>query len=247
MGRVHHETRDRRPGSRNLGVVLGAALFSFLAAEASAHDFWMDRRGADFLLVFGHGDQREEFELSKVKTVKAFGPGGKEIEVGREPKEKGLLLRPAAPPSWVFAEVDNGYWSKTIYGWKNLPKRKASRVVEAIRSLYFSKALSAWDETLGSAMTGVPLDIALLKNPLGMKAGDVLPIQVFLRGKPVEGLEVEGRDHAVVSKTDREGKAKVKIGKGRQSISVDYKEPLKDDPDADFLTLTSTLTFEVEK
>ena len=233
--------------SQTLGMVLAAGLSLALSVGASAHDFWMDRRGADFLLVFGHGDQREEFDLSKVKTVKAFGPEGKEIEVRKEPKEKGLLLRPAAPPSWVFAEVDNGYWSKTIYGWKNLPKRKASRVVEALRSLYFSKALSAWDETLGTPMPGVPLDIVLLKNPLGMKVGDVVPIQVFLRGKPVEGLEVEGRDHAVISKTDREGKAMVKIGKGRQSISVDYKEPLKDDPDADSLTLTSTLTFEVEK
>jgi nickel transport protein len=228
-------------------ILIALGLLLALAPEASAHDFWMDRRGPDFLLVFGHGDQREEFDPAKVKTVKAFGPEGREVEVRREKNEKGLLLRPAASPSWIFAEIDNGYWSKTIYGWKNLPKRKASRVVEAIRSWYYSKALVSWSEALGSPMTGIPLDITLLKNPLDMKTGDLLPIQVFLRGKPAEGLEVEGRDHAVISKTDREGKGMVKVGKGRQSISVDYKEPLKDDPDADFLTLTSTLTFEVEK
>ncbi len=242
-----HSRIKKRSWTEALWMLFAVGLFLFPVPEASAHDFWMDRRGSDFLLIFGHGDQREEFDPSKVKTVKAFGPEGKEIEVRREKKEKGMLLQPAAPPSWIFAEIDNGYWSKTIYGWRNLPKRKASRVVEAIHSLYFSKALSAWDDALRDPMTGTLLEITLLQNPFGMKAGDPLPIQVFLRGKAVEGLEVEGRDHEIISKTDKEGKAMVRIGKGRQLISVEYKEPLKDDPDADFLTLTSTLTFEVGK
>jgi nickel transport protein len=144
-------------------------------------------------------------------------------------------------------EIDNGYWSKTIYGWKNLPKRKASRVVEANRSFYYSKALVTWNEALQTPLSSAHLDILLLKNPYELKAGDSLPIQVICRGKPVAGVEVEGRNHEVVSTTDKGGMAKVRMSRGPQLISVSHKEPIKDDPDADYLSLTATLTFEVEK
>jgi nickel transport protein len=228
-------------------IFIALGLLLALVPEVSAHDFWIDQRGKEFLLIFGHGDQREEFDASKVKAVKAFGPGGGEIEVRREKKDKGLLLQPVEPPSWIFAEIDNGYWSKTIYGWRNLPKRKASRVVEAMHSFYYSKALMTWSDALRSPVTSAQLDIVLLKNPFELKAGDSLPIKVFYRGNPVAGVEVEGRYHEIVSTTDKDGMARVRMIGGHQLISVDHKEPVKDDPDADYLSLTATLSFEVEK
>jgi uncharacterized GH25 family protein len=228
-------------------IFIAMALLLVLVPEVFAHDFWIDRSGPGFLLVFGHGDQRAEFDPSKVKAVKAFGPGGGEIEVRREKKGNGLLLQPVEPPSWIYADIDNGYWSKTIYGWRNLPKRKASRVVEAIHSFYYSKALMSWSDALQSPVTSAQLDIVLLKNPFESKAGDSLPIKVLLRGKPVAGVEVEGRDHDIVSTTDKDGIARVRMIGGPQLISVDLKEPIKDDPDADYMSFTATLTFEVGK
>jgi nickel transport protein len=234
---------------KNLWIFIALGLLFLVVPEVSAHDFWIDRKGKEFLLVYGHGDQREEFDYSKVKTLKAFGPGGGDIEVRMEKKgkAKGLLLQPVEPPSWILAEIDNGYWSKTIYGWKNLPKRKASRVVEAIRSFYYSKALLAWGDALQSPISSAQLDIVLLKNPYELKAGASLPIKVFYKGEPIAGVEVEGRDHEVISTTDKEGIAGIRLTRGQQLISVSYKEPLRDDPDADYLSCTATLTFEVEK
>ena len=232
---------------KNLWIFIAMGLLLALAPEVSAHDFWIDRKGKEFLVIYGHGDQREEFDFSKVKTVKAFGPGGAEIEVRREGKGKGLLLQPVEPPSWIFVEIDNGYWSKTIYGWKNLPKRKASRVVEANRSFYYSKALMAWNDGLQNPFSSAQLDIVLMKNPYGLKTGDSCPIKVFYRGKPIAGAEVEGRDHKIIATTDRDGIAGIQITRGHQLISVSHKEPIKDDPDADYMSLTATLTFEVEK
>jgi len=232
---------------KNPWIFFAMSLLFTLVPEVSAHDFWIERRGKEFVVIFGHGDHREEFDSSKVKTVTAFGPGGGEIEVRREKKGKGLLLQPVEPPSWIFVEIDNGYWSKTIYGWRNLPKRKASRVVEAIRSFYYSKALMAWNDALQSPKSSAQLDIVLLKNPYELKAGDSLLIKVFYRGKPIAGLEVEGRHHEMISTTDKDGIARVRMIRGNQLISVSHKEPLKDDPDADYLSLTATLTFEVER
>ncbi len=178
---------DWKETRKNLWIFIAMGLLFILVPEVSAHDFWIDRKGKEFLLVFGHGDQRMEFDFSEVKAVKAFGPGGGEIEVRveRKGKGKGLLLQPVESPSWILAEIDNGYWSKTIYGWKNLPKRKASRVVEAIRSFYYSKALMAWNDALQNPISRAQLDIVLLKNPYELKAGASLPIKVFYQGKPV--------------------------------------------------------------
>jgi nickel transport protein len=226
-------------------LILGLVLA--FTTEVSSHDFWVDRKGMEFWLIYGHGDQREEVDLSKVKMVKAFSPTGAEIEVRREKRGKEILLQPVQLPSWMFVEIDNGYWSKTIYGWKNLPKRKASRVVEGNRSFYYSKALVTWSEALQAPLSNAQLDIILLMNPYELKVGDSLLIQVTCRGKPVAGAEVEGRDHKVVSTTDKEGMAEVRMSRGPQLISVSHKEPIKDDPDADYLSLTATLTFEVEK
>ena len=233
--------------AKNPWIFIALGLLLALVPEVSAHDFWIDRSGQGFLLIFGHGDQKMEFDPSKVKAVKAFGPGGGEVEVRREKKGQGLFLQPLEPPSWIFTEIDNGYWSKTIYGWRNLPKRKASRVVEAVHSFYYSKALVTWSDALKSPVSSAQFDIVLLQNPFELKAGDSLPIKVFYRGKSIAGVEVEGRDHEVVSTTDKDGMARVRMIRGHQLISLSHKEPVTNDPDADYLSFTATLSFEVGK
>jgi hypothetical protein len=102
-------------------------------------------------------------------------------------------------------------------------------------------------DSFQSHVSSAQLDIVLLKNPFELKEGDSLPIKVLCRGKPMAGVEVEGRDHDIVSTTDREGMATVRMTGGPQLISVDAKEPIKDDPDADYMSFTATLTFEVGK
>ncbi len=232
---------------RSLPLLLVALFLVLPASGVFAHDYWIEKRGDDFMLVFGHGSQRSEFDASKVKTLKAFDNQGREMGVTKEKKGTEILLKPEGQPSLLFVEVDDGYWSKTIYGWKNLPKRKASRVVESTRSFYYSKALLSWNETLQRPLSDARLDIIPLQDPKNLKAGDLLPLRVLYQGNPISGVEVEGGDHQKVATTDREGVAKVRLSKGHHLFSVNYREPLKNDPDADTLSITATLTFEVTK
>ncbi len=225
-------------------------LTAFLVVQSTAalaHDFLIEPQGENFMVVFGHGTQREEFEVSKVKQVRALDLQGKELPVQKEKKEKGLLLKINVRPSIVMVSIDNGYWSKTIYGWKELPKRKASRVVEAIRSLFFSKTIISWNDAVQAASGEAGLDIIPLKNPLEVKAGEFLAMKVLLRGQPLPGAEIIGIEHAKLGKTDKDGLIKVTLVKGQNLMTVEHKERLKDDPDADALSLTATLTFEVKK
>ncbi len=228
-------------------IFLGTLLL-FIPISVFGHDFWIEKKGNELFLVFGHGSKREEFDLSKVKQVKAFDLNGKEISINKEKRGPALLLKTDQPPSLIFAEIDNGYWSKTIYGWKNLPKRKATRVVESNRSLFYSKSLLRWSEAVTKPQTDQGLEVLPLANPFEFKTGALLPIKVLYQGKPLSGVDVEGGDHQKIATTDKEGIANLTITKeGHQLISVSIKEPLKNDLDADYLMITSTLTFEVTK
>ena len=240
------EIRFRR-SLQALFFVVGLILFSAVVPEALAHDFWIEQFGKELVLIFGHGEQREEFDISRVKAAKAFSQTGADIAIRSEKKGKGLLLIPAGLPSWVIVEIDNGYWSKTIYGWKNLPKRKASRVVEANRSLCYAKAILSWSEVLREPQKGTLLEITPLENPFSLKAGDWFPFRISFRGKPLADVEIEGRNHETVATSSKDGSAKFRLSGGRQLLSAGYKEPVTDDPDADYISYAATLTFEVAK
>jgi len=213
---------------------------------AAAHDFWIESSGKGYVVVFGHGKSREDYDPEKIKNVTGYDAQGRSMAVSREKQGKTVVLRALETPSMLVVEIDNGYWSKTIYGWKNLPKRKASRVVEAERSINYSKTLLAWSVSARRPVEGAALDIVPLSDPFQSKAGETLLVEVLRNGKPLPDIEVLGSDHDRVASTDREGRARVPLAKGFQVISITHKEALKGDPDADFATTTATLTFEVK-
>ena len=228
-------------------ILFVAVILLLQASVASAHDYWIEQKGEGLMLVFGHGSQRLDFEVEKATSLKAFDAQGKELTVQKEKKGKGLILKISGQPALVTAVVDNGYWSKTIYGWKEEPKRKASRVVEAIRQLYYTKVLIAWSNATQSATSDQSIALIPLQNPFTMKPGDMLQVKVLYNGNPLPNAEMNGGEHNALGKTDKEGMIKVPVVAGANLLSVEYKVKIKDDPDADTLDQTATLTFEVKK
>ena len=224
--------------------LLTAAILT--AGTASAHDYWIEKKGVGYVVVYGHGAHRTDYNPSVVKKVTVFNTEGKPVEFQKEISEKVILIRPTGAAALILVDLDSGYWSKTIYGWKNLPRRKASRVVEALRSYHYSKSIISWGESFRLPLAAVKLDIVPLKNPFALKAGEGLPLKVYFNGSPLAGATIEG-DHEKVAATDKDGAAKVTLKKGRQLITVEHKEPIKGDPDADFISVTTTLTFEVTR
>ncbi|MCL4503639.1 MAG: DUF4198 domain-containing protein [Deltaproteobacteria bacterium] len=230
-----------------LAVLFAATMLLLQTSPASAHDYLIEQKGQDILLFYGHGDQATEFEAAKVSKLKAIDAQGKDLQVQKDKRVKALLLKVSGSPAVMMAEIDNGYWSKTIYGWKELPKRKASRVVEAIRSFYFTKSLLSWSGAVQEAAGASRLSIVPMENPFELKPGAQLPVRITGNGKPLPGVEVIGLDHAERGRTDSDGIIRIPINAGLNLITVEYKEPIKDDPDADALSLTATLTFDVKK
>lgn len=92
------------------------------------------------------------------------------------------------------------------------------------------------------------MELVPLKNPLALKVGDTLPFQVFYNGKPLAGAAVraEGVEKDAL-KTDPNGRAEIVIKKkGFQIVVANQKTPTPKDPDADVLSETANLTFEVK-
>ena len=234
-----------RPISRCAPVLLAAAIL-LGASAATAHDYWIEKAADGYRVVYGHGGQILTYDPAQLKQVAVFDAAGKAVPFRRELKGREWVIKPRGPAAMVLVACDSGYWSKTIYGWKNLPKRKASRVVEAVHSYHYAKSILAWGEAVRRPLEGVRLDLVPQQNPFALKAGDILTLAVFHGGRPLAGAVVE-RDHEKVAVADRDGIARAPLKKGRQLLTVERKEPLQGDPDADFMVAMTTLTFEVTR
>lgn len=229
-----------------LGMLAMAALLAAGASTASAHDYWIEKRADGYAAVYGHRDQRLEYDPASLKKVTVYNAAGKQLDFKKEVQSKAIVIHPSGSACLILADLESGYWSKTIYGLKNLPKRKASRPIESYRAYHYSKSIVSGGEAAIKPVEGLKLDIIPLKQPLDMKAGDSLQLKVLFEGKPYAGASLEG-DHDKKGLTDKDGLIKVTLKNGRQLFTIERRDPLKNNPDADFVSTTTTLTFEVTK
>jgi len=97
---------------------------------------------------------------------------------------------------------------------------------------------------------GLPLEIVPLRDPYDLGVGQQLPVQVLYQGRPLPGatvmltsLEFDGQ--ALETKlSDPSGKATFFVPHvGTWLVNVLWTQPLQGDPDADFDTTFSSLTF----
>jgi nickel transport protein len=112
----------------------------------------------------------------------------------------------------------------------------------------FLRPTEAWSKSVGLRFEIVPE-----KDPLSLRPGDALPVQVLLDAKPVEGVALKigtagHPDPKGLPKSDKDGKVSLVIPEaGFQVIAAAIKVPRQGDPDADVLSLSSSLTFEVKE
>ena len=97
---------------------------------------------------------------------------------------------------------------------------------------------------------GFALEIVPAVSPYALKPGQLLPVQVLFQGKPLAGalvkltnLEFDVRPVSM-HLTDAAGRAQFEIPRtGDWLINVIWTQPIKGNPDADFETTFSSLTF----
>lgn len=224
-------------------IIVSAAL-SMLAAQAEAHDLWIERDGLQHTLIYGHersghaGTKTLEYDPANIKQAQCFGKNGLEIKTAHSISYP-VKMQADCAVSWFL--MSSGYWSKTAYGTKNLAKNEASAVIESWLSFEGVKRIDQWSSRLASAFTD-SLELAPLDNPLQLKTGDKLHLRAWYRGKPAAGVTVAyfGKPRGI---TDADGKVNVRLVQpGFQLIQASLELPLND-PRADKTIHGSSLQF----
>jgi hypothetical protein len=102
-----------------------------------------------------------------------------------------------------------------------------------------------------SKRTGLKLEIVPDKDPYAIRPGQPLPVVVLFEGEPLGGLTVMGAraGHSadrVAGVTDAEGRVSLILpGPGRWYLRAIHMIRLQDDPQAQWESFWSTVTFEV--
>jgi nickel transport protein len=218
-----------------------------LSTASAGHDLWIDREGPLHTLAYGHersgheGAGHLEYRPETVKEAGCFSTAGQEQRV-EQGKTFPVTFRGECAASWFL--LSTGYWSKTPYGTRNLPKSEAGAVMDSWLSVESIKRIDRWGDTLARPLTG-ELELVPLYNPLSLKVGDKLRLRAFLRGKPVTGVTVAyfGKPRGT---TGSDGSVNIRLNEpGIQLVQASLEMPLNDGK-ADKTIQTSSLQFEIK-
>jgi nickel transport protein len=211
---------------------------------AQAHDLWLERMGAGYELLYGHrhsghsGQDTIEYQPSAVPHMVCFDTGGKAVGQGATASYPARLAGDCAVS---YALLSSGYWTKTPYGTKNVPKDQVDVAVSSWRSFEGVKRIDHWGQALARPLTQ-DLELVPLDDPLTLGDGEKLRLLVTFRGQPVANAVV-AYDGKPRGETGPDGLVNVKVRHGGpQVVEATLRRPL-DGTKADEEVHTSTLSF----
>jgi nickel transport protein len=227
------------------------AIVSFLsllisAAPALAHDLWIERGDAGFVLRYGHhGGAVLPLQADKVKTLACRKDKGKVEDLRGKAVVAPKQLSLKAGCAQVSAFLDGGFWSLTPDGEKNLPKNQVRDAVKAWRSKQFAKWVDVKSSVAGQVQ-GDEFEIVPVTDLAKVKTGDKATFRVLLGGKPMPGATL-AIDHKPLGETDDQGEARIKIrATDVESVSASFRRAIKF-AEADSEVFEASLTFEVAR
>lgn len=234
--------KTMNPKRHSVATLLAGLL---LAPPVFAHDAWVEARDGSFVVLYGHGDKAEAYAPAKVQSLTAADAAGNPLGVKYEVATAPVAAKIGGQPALLALHFDNGYWTKTTDGSKNLPKNEVPGAISAGHSVKFGKTVLAWSAA-ATKPQGARLEIVPLAAS-APQAGKTLPVRVLWEGKPLAGAKIVrsgyGKEAPIVA--DAEGRADVPVAAGRQMIVVNHKIVLANDPRADSYSAAANLVFEV--
>ncbi|WP_126444453.1 DUF4198 domain-containing protein [Sulfuricystis multivorans] len=213
---------------------------------AFAHDLWIEKSGQQFTLYQGHrhsahaGAETMDYGKNFVTTATCFDAQG-----GRRP------LTITSPAPWkasgacaaLVITASSGYWSKTPWETRNVPKTEAPGAIKSWLSEEAIKRLERWAPPFAKPLSEA-LEIVPQADPFALKPGEKLVVQVLLSGKPQANVPVAYHGETRGT-TDPQGQIAIRLRHGGlQLISASLEQPLADGK-ADVEILGTTLQFEL--
>jgi nickel transport protein len=221
-------------------------LLALFAGPALAHDLWIEKEGNTYVLLQGHRHSAHEgaelvpYDAGAVKGILCLDGRGssKPLPVG-----KSAPARVSGDCAGLFSTFSTGYWTKTAWETRNVPKTGISGVIKSWYSEESLKYVERWT-AIAAAPLGNGLEITPTVNPLTLKAGDKLVVQITDGGKPVAGVPVAyAGDTRGASGPDGKVAIRLRHG-GLQLLEASQETPLTDGK-ADTSIRTTSLQFEI--
>lgn len=212
-------------------------------APAWAHEAWVALSGPRHEILYGHLEQPDRhYDLAKIKRLLAFDGAGHAVAVELSSGQHPATVA-AAKAAIFLLDFDNGFWSKTTAGSKNLPKNQVPDALSGMRSLKYGKTVLAWGPLAQKAF-GQRLEV-IPEIAAAPKAGTNLPLRVEFDGKPLAGasVQLEGYQKSVV-KTGADGRANIGLGPTGMQVIVAGHEVKLDQVEADSEKHSANLVFE---
>jgi len=209
------------------------------------HDIWIEKQSDSFVLQYGHLHLTQEHQGRKVipydpnNIQEVICKNGSNIDALKREKHYPLTIYKKCDS--LYIRLDNGYFTKTPYGIKNLPKNSVKMPLKSWRSYESVKRIEKGEDKVLSNS----LEILLLNSP--KEIGDKAHLQLFYQQKPIEGIAV-AYDGKVRGVSDKNGKINIRIKhSGIQNIQATRKEPSAHSELYDETIFTTTLNFEVKE
>jgi uncharacterized GH25 family protein len=240
-----------------------------------AHDMWTTADkpsvGEPLKLNIGYGHNFPAFEAIPAEElpyfqVKLLGPNGElPITASSSPNYQWTSNSPAAAGSYLFiSDVKPIFWSQTPDGWAMKPKNEAKAATSCGYFIENAKGVinvgASGDIAIIAKPAGLPLEIVPKANPSGVKPLGKLPLTVYLDGKPIAGVKVEGRyagydklvgspeARAFVSVSDSKGELNfVPLAAGDWILTARYEKPYEDLKKCDKTDYGTSLFFNIPK
>ena len=218
------------------------------ATQAFAHDLWLDREKGDYLLHQGHrhsthaGAESVPYDPNIVKGAQCVDTAG---ALRQSLPGKTYPARISGNCAILLVSLSSGYWSKTAWETKNVPKTQAPGAIKSWLSEESVKRIDRWIP--GAAQpVGDGLEITPFSDPLALKPDDKLTVLITEGRKPKAGVPV-AYDGETRGATGADGKVSIRVRHGgMQLISASTEVPLNDGK-ADTLVRATALQFELPK
>lgn len=222
------------------------SLFILCALPALAHDLWLEKAGKRWTLYQGHrhsshaGAETIAYGGGFVADARCFDDRGQRLPLAAHGDAPWSASGECAA---LLVEASSGYWSKTPWETRNVPRPQAPGALRSWLSRDALKHVARWSLVFAQPL-GTGLELAPTADPFALKPGDKLVVRVTREGRPLAGAPVAYHGDPR-GETDADGRVAIRLRHGGiQLISTSVELPLKDGK-ADVEILAATLQFEL--
>lgn len=227
---------------------LATILLLSLPMSAAAHDLWLEKEAGGYVLFQGHrhashaGAKNVPYKPSAVTSATCLNTDG--VSTSITPWKAHPVKFPGECAA-LLVSFSTGYWTKTPWETKNVPKTGITGVLKSWLSEHSVKRIDRWMSGSAKPISS-GLEIVPLSDPGKVVIGDTLVVLVTDNKTPKAGVPVSYLG-STRGTTGDDGKFAIQIRRrGFQLISASIEAPLNDGK-ADIAIRSTALQFEVPK